>query len=217
VPHRAGCSGLGETQAIDVALLVATQGIKKEPNYPALLNTTGLVLVELGELPQAVKHFAKARGLEPRFIAAHMNYASVNMMFRGFNEAEKAYRAAVALSPDDYDAHLGLALALRGQLEATETPDKLLAESERLLVAAKKIDPARPEAYFNHAVLVEQYKAREGGKQANKALGEAIGLYREFVKRAEEAQLADAVPTWSSQVRARLHGRRGRMRSSAGV
>jgi tetratricopeptide (TPR) repeat protein len=184
----------GETQAIDLALLVATQGLKKAPDNAPLLNTTGLVLVELGDLPQAVKHFAKARKLDPSFLAAHMNYASVNMMFRGFNEAEAAYRIAVALSTDDYDAHLGLALALRGQLEATETPEKLLAESERLLEAAKKIDPARPEAYFNHAVLVQEYKTREGGKQANKALGEAIGLYREFVKRAEgKPELADAV------------------------
>lgn len=191
---RGAPRGGGETQAIDLALLVATQGLLKAPNDAQLLNTTGLVLVEVGDLTEAAAHFQKARRADPRFVEAHMNYASVNMMFRGFAQAEEAYRAVVALAPKDYDAHLGLALALRGQVEMSPTPQKLLADSERLLVLAKSIDAKRPEAYFNHAILVEEYMARQGGEEANRALRKAIGLYREFVERAAgKPEFADAV------------------------
>jgi len=101
----------------DLALLVASQAIQRDPTYAPIRNTLGLLLVDAGELGPAAAAFATARKLDPAFFEAYMNSASVNLMFRGFAVAEDAYRAALKLRPSDYEAHLGLALALRGQLD----------------------------------------------------------------------------------------------------
>jgi Tfp pilus assembly protein PilF len=181
-----------DSQALDLSLLVSSQAVRKNPTYAPIHNTAGLVSVEAGDLNRAVKSFGEARRLDPNFFEAHMNYAAVNMMFRGFAQAEDAYRAAIKLRDKDYDAHLGLALALRGQSDTAADGDKKLAEAEQLLEKAKTLDGGRPEAYFNHAILTQEYKAKGG--DSNKALEASIGLYNEFVKRAQgKAEFADAV------------------------
>jgi tetratricopeptide (TPR) repeat protein len=183
-----------DTQALDLALLVASQATRKNPNYGPIHNTSGLVAVELGDLNKAVDSFGKARKLDPNFFEAHMNYAAVNMMFRGFAQAEEAYRAAVKLKPNDYDAHLGLALALRGQIDTAPNGDAKQAEAEQEIEKAKALDANRPEAYFNQAILTQEYKARAGGDASNKALEAAISLLQEFSKRAQgKPEFADAV------------------------
>jgi len=182
-----------DTQAIDLALLVATQGIRKNPNYASIHNTAGLIFVETGDLNNAVRRFGTARQLDPNFFEAHMNFAAVNMLFRGFAKAEDAYRQALKLKPSDYDATLGLALALRGQIDTAPDGDKKLAEAQQLLQKAKTLDGNRPEAYFNDAILTQGYKARAGG-DATKAMEDAIALFNDFVKRAQgKAEFADAV------------------------
>ncbi|MFO0548185.1 MAG: tetratricopeptide repeat protein [Polyangiaceae bacterium] len=194
-PSRGGATrSKVDSQAIDLALLVASQGIRKNPNYAAIHNTAGLIYVETGDLNNAVRRFGSARQLDPNFFEAHMNYASVNMLFRGFNKAEEAYRAAIKLRPNDYDAQLGLALSLRGQIDTAPDSDAKLNEAEQLISKAQELDADRPEAYFNHAILVQEYKSRAGGEAGNKALEQAISLFEEFVKRAKgKPQFADAV------------------------
>ncbi|NUP10093.1 MAG: hypothetical protein HOW73_28925 [Polyangiaceae bacterium] len=190
---RGGEKAKVDTQAIDLALLVATQGIRKNPNYASIHNTAGLIFVQSGDLNNAVRRFGTARQLDPNFFEANMNFAAVNMLFRGFAKAEDAYRAALKQKPNDYDAHLGLALALRGQIDTAPDGDKKLAEAEQLITKAKTLDASRPEAYFNHAILTQEYKAKSGGDSV-KALEEAIGHYNEFVKKAQgKAEFADAV------------------------
>ena len=63
------------SQQLDLAALVASQGIRKNPNYAPLHNTSGLIQVELRNFNGAVKSFATARELDPKFFEAHMNYA----------------------------------------------------------------------------------------------------------------------------------------------
>jgi len=181
------------SRELDLAFLVASQAAQRAPRGATIKNTLGILAVESGDLSHAAKAFGEARVLEPSFFEAHMNYASVNLMFRGFARAEEAYRAAIDLRPQDYDAHLGLALALRGQIDLAVDGDAKLGESERLLEKAKQLDAARPEAYFNHAILIESYKAK-GVVDAGASLRTAIALYEEFVKRAAgKAQFAAAV------------------------
>src|SRR5262249_20155488 len=106
-----------DTQALDLAAVVCSQAIKKNPKYASIRNTAGMIQGELGNLNDAVAQFNQARTLDPSFYEAQMNYAAVNLQFRGFSQAEGAYRKAVELRPNDYDAHLGLALALRGGID----------------------------------------------------------------------------------------------------
>jgi tetratricopeptide (TPR) repeat protein len=114
-----------------------------------------------------------------------MYHAAVNHSLRGFEQAERAYRKALEMRPNDYDAHLGLALALRGQINDSNY-DAQLAAVQAELDQAKKIDPARPDAYYNEGILTQEYKAKAGGDKATtiKKLEESIGIYQSFIEKA---------------------------------
>jgi Flp pilus assembly protein TadD len=168
-------------QQLDLAALVASQAQRKNPNYAPIHNTTGLIQVELKNFNAAVKSFGRARALDPKFFEAHMNYAAVNLSFRGFEEAEKAYRDAIRLRPNEYECHLGLALALRGQINDGNF-DKNVAEAQKHLEEAKKIDAARPETYYNEAILTQEYRAKRGNPVP--ALEKAAQQYAAFIEKA---------------------------------
>ena len=180
-------------QQLDLAALVASQAMRKNPKYAPIHNTAGLIQVALGDFNGAVSHFRTARQLDPKFVEAHLNYAAVNLSFRGFEEAMHGYRAVVRLRPDSYEAHLGLALALRGQIRSSKGTS-LVAQAQRHLDRAKKIAPNRPEAYYNEAILTQEFKAKSSEKQAKPMLRRALSLYEEFIARAESRpRFSDAI------------------------
>jgi hypothetical protein len=181
------------TQALELAALVTAQAIRKNPRWAPVHNTAGLVEVELGNLSRAAASFDEARRLDPRLIEAQMNVAALNLQVRGFARAEEAYRAVLALRPDDYDARVGLALALRGQIDAANEPAQVAAATQEL-ERAKQLAPDRPEAYFNQAILVQEYGGRSGkAGEALASLAKAKGLYEQFIAKADGAPaFADA-------------------------
>lgn len=168
-------------QQLDLAALVASQAQRKNPNYAPIHNTTGLIQVELKNFNAAVKSFGRARQLDPKFFEAQMNYAAVNLSFRGFEEAEKAYRDALKQRPNEYEAHLGLALAIRGQINDSNF-DKAVTEAQSHLDQAKKLDSARPETYYNEAILTQEYRAKRGNPVP--ALEKAAQQYTAFIEKA---------------------------------
>lgn len=170
-------------QQLDLAALVAAQAIRKNPKYAPIHNTAGLIQVQLKNYNGAVQSFKRARSLDPKFFEAHMNYAAVNLGFRGFEEAEKAYREALKLRPNTYEAHLGLALALRGQINDANY-DKNIAEAQKELDAARKLEPNRPETYYNEAILTQEYKAKGDEKNSIPMLKKAASIYDTFVSKA---------------------------------
>jgi hypothetical protein len=152
-----------------------------------------MISVELSNLNAAVGSFNRARQLDPTFYEAQMNYAAVNLQFRGFAQAEEAYRAALKMRPNDYDARLGLALALRGQIDDANF-DKMVPAAAAEIAEAKRIAPDRAETYYNDAILTQEYKAKSGGKDSEQVLASAKVLFAEFIKKAGAApEYADAV------------------------
>jgi tetratricopeptide (TPR) repeat protein len=172
-------------QQLDLAALVAGQAQKKNPNYAPIYNTSGLIQVELKNFNGAVKSFARARQLDPKFFEAQMNYAAVNLSFRGYEEAEKAYRDALKLRPNEYEANIGLALALRGQINDSNF-EKNVNEAQKYLDEAKKIDAQRPEAYYNEAILTHEFRTKRAGETTKviPTLEKAAGQFRDFVQKA---------------------------------
>jgi hypothetical protein len=172
-------------QQLELAALVASQAIQKNGNYAPIHNTAGLIQVQMDNYNGAVKSFAAARSLDPKFFEAHMNYAAVNLSFRGFVEAEKSYREALKLIPGDYEALLGLALAVRGQINDVNF-DKYVAESQKYLDECKKVDGSRPEAYYNEAILTQEFRAKSSGdiKKSIPTLKDAIARYEAFISKA---------------------------------
>jgi tetratricopeptide (TPR) repeat protein len=178
---------------LDLARLVVTQGLRRNDRYPPFHNTAGLVAVALGKTNEAVKSFARARELDPRFFEAHFNHGAVLLSFRAFEEAEAAFRAARALDPRDYDAVLGLALALRGQVSGHQMRPRL-EEAQRLLTEARALAPARPETDFNEARLVEHFEGSSERAARRAELEKAIALYSTFIDKADGSpDYADAV------------------------
>lgn len=171
-------------QQLDLALLVADQGRQKASGYAPLYNTTGLILFELGNYTGASRMFTHARELDPKLYAAHMNFAALNQSFRGYEQAEQGYRAALAIDPESYEAKLGLALAIRSQLAVTGDSNDARSQSALdLLEQARASAPERPEAYFNLGVLLQDTMAkREDGASV---LIAARDRFREFLDRAD--------------------------------
>lgn len=195
VATNAAMGKRADAQQLELAALVCSQALRKNPNYAPIHNTTGLILNELGQVNGAVQEFATAAKLDSRFFEAQMNYAAVNLSFRGFEQAQAAYQKALAMHPNDYDGHLGLALALRG-LITDSNYDTQVAAVQAELDTCKKLDPNRPDAYYNEGILTQEYKAKAGGDKsvAIKAYRDAKGILQQFIDRAgDKPEYAGAV------------------------
>ena len=175
-----------DVQQLDLAALVCSQAIRKNPNYAPIHNTAGLIQNEVGQVNGAVQEFATAAKLDPKFFEAQMNYAAVNLSFRGFEQAQGAYKKALDMRPNDYDAHLGLALALRGQITDVNYDTQVTAVQSEL-DACKKLDPNRPDAYYNEGILTQEYKAKSGGDKSKTigALSQAKTIFQSFADKAQ--------------------------------
>jgi tetratricopeptide (TPR) repeat protein len=175
-----------DVQQLELAALVCSQAIRKNPNYAPIHNTAGLIQNELGLVNGAVSEFKSAAKLDPKFFEAQMNYAAVNLSFRGFEQAQDAYKKALDMHPNDYDAHLGLALALRGQINDSNY-DAQVAAVQGELDTCKKLDANRPEVFYNEGILTQEYKAKAGGgkDQTIAALNQAKTIFQTFVDKAQ--------------------------------
>ena len=163
--HMATNAAMGkraDVQQLELAALVCSQAIRKNAAYAPIYNTSGLIQNELGQVNGAVASFGQASKLDPKFFEAQMNYAAVNLSFRGFEQAQNAYKKALEMRPNDYDGHLGLALALRGQITDSNY-DTQVAAVQSELDTCKKLDPNRPDAFYNEGILTQEYKAKSGG------------------------------------------------------
>ncbi len=184
------------TQMLDLAALVCSQAIRKNPKYAPIHNTAGLIQVELKNINSAVQSFNTSRQLDPNFFEAQMNYAAVNLSFRGFDQAENAYRQALKIRPNSYEAWLGLALAVRGQINDSNW-DKNVKGAQEALEKCKQLSPERPEAYYNEAILTQEYKAKTTGgdeKATIPILEKAVSIFDVFIQKAGgSAEYADAV------------------------
>jgi tetratricopeptide (TPR) repeat protein len=185
IATNAALAKRGDVQQLELAALVCSQAVHKSQTYAPIHNTSGLILSELGQVNSAVKEFQAAAQLDPHFFEAQMNLAAINLSFRGFDKAEGAYRHALEMHQNDYDAHLGLALALRGQIDDSNY-DKEVAAVQAELDACKKIDPARPDAYFNEGILTQEYKAKGAGalEKTLAVYDQAKQIFQDFMEKA---------------------------------
>jgi tetratricopeptide (TPR) repeat protein len=192
-----------DQQQLELAALVCSQAIRKNPKYAAIHNTAGLIQVELGNINSAVAEFKTAADLDAGFFEAQMNYAAVNLSFRGFKNAEDAYRNALKIKPNDFDANLGLALAIRGQITDSNW-DANVKSAQEFLDKAKQLQPERPETYYNEGILTQEFKVKAvtDPKGQIPILKQAIEIYNQFIAKAgSKEEMADAVKRAKERVR----------------
>jgi tetratricopeptide (TPR) repeat protein len=182
------------SQRIELARQAYLAGLAIDPENASLHNTAALVEAEDENFDIAATELATAVRLLPTFAEAHLNIGALALRARDYAHAENAYRAAATLWPASYDAHLGLALALQGQLRPASNRESI-AEVERELARCTEIDESRPEAVFNRAVLTYDFLDRVPG--AN--LVSNIEIARELLETA--IKLGSSNPAYAEAVR----------------
>jgi tetratricopeptide (TPR) repeat protein len=104
----------------DVGILVGRNAVGIYGNDGPIQNMLGLILLQTGEVRQAVQLFQKAVQDDQNLFDARMNLAAVTLGYRDYNTSSEQFRKAVELRPKDVNARLGLAVARRGAGAAEE-------------------------------------------------------------------------------------------------
>ncbi len=170
------------------AQLICSYAVSKNNLYAPIYNLRGLIYLREDNIRAAIGDFQKARTLDPDFYEAHLNYASLNLGFRGYAQALHAFREAIRIRPDSYDALVGLGVAIRGLAsEAESGAGRSAGEAHSYEAAlekyeaARRLDAERPEAYLNVALLYHGFL--NDGSIAH--CDRAVSAYDTAVQRAQ--------------------------------
>lgn len=182
--QRIFLAGLVCAQAAQVAAAAQSELSADVRGFMAdIHNTWGIIDIRRGEIIKALGHFQRAYQLSPTMFEAWVNYGTINLSFRGYQDAREAFQHAVELRNDSYDAHIGLGVALRGLARVDATPEDqrpaLLQQAQQEYERARTLDANRADAYFNLGVLNMSYL---GGQTAD--LEHAREFLQQFQQRA---------------------------------
>src|SRR5581483_1439748 len=103
--QRIFLAGLVCAQAVQVATAASSELTPEVRSYVAdLYNTWGVIDMRRNEIIKALDHFRRAYQLNPNMFEAWVNYGTINLSFRGYQDAREAFEHATQLRPNDYDA-----------------------------------------------------------------------------------------------------------------
>ena len=142
-------------------------------------NTLGLVWLKRKNVLQGHRPASRRRSsMDPTLHEARMNLAALSLNYRDYPTAEENFRAVLKPQPNNYDAAIGLGVALRG--------NRKFDEAEQQYLTAQKLNPQGPDSYFNLGLLYQEYK---GMDKAVAAEGPAVlpGLPRPATRCRPEA------------------------------
>ena len=111
-------------------------------------NYIGTILIERGELDEAIEHFLQALRIKPDYVDAHINLAVVLDKQGRTAEAIEHYLQALRIKPDYEKVHFNLALALDKQGRTAEAIEHYLQ--------ALRIKPDYVDAHNNLAVVFDR-------------------------------------------------------------
>ncbi len=125
-----------------------------DPANPEALANLGLAYVRLGDLPKAVVAFDRAVKLNPNAASARLNLGAIYLEYLNYRDAEKQYKAALAIEPDNLEALTGYALSLEGKRE----PKKAAEIYEKVLIK----DPTRTAILVRLALIYNNQPFNDG-------------------------------------------------------
>jgi tetratricopeptide (TPR) repeat protein len=147
-----------ERGEMDTADLISTESLKAERKTAAAERTAGLVSLKKGDDAVAFQHFARASELDRKETTARQNMGVVLLQAGVYPRAEKEFRAVIEVEPENDEATLGLAAALRGQGKRdNQAPYR---EAEKQLKSILSRDPSHLAATFNLAVLYAEFMVK---------------------------------------------------------
>jgi tetratricopeptide (TPR) repeat protein len=119
---------------VDAAIPLLEAALKLSPRLAKAHYFLGTALKTLGRYDEAIQHLAIAAEQYPRDRVVLNEIGRVHFYQRRFDEAIAAFKRALAVDPEDLDAHYNLMLAYQG------AGDSANAERERTLYTRFKAD-----------------------------------------------------------------------------
>ncbi len=129
----------------ELAAMVLENARAIHPYDPVVLNSIGLVSLQLGSKVQAMEAFKQAVRLQPDYAEANSNYGALLNEAQDYDAAVQVLEAAVASAPNLPSARLNLGNAYRGRGELP----KAVAQYEKVL----QLRPDWADTYYNLAIL----------------------------------------------------------------
>jgi len=139
----------------ETAQLLSKQALDADPKSAVAHRAAGLIALANGDDAGAFVEFRKAAEADPRDTTSRLNMGNVLVRAGAYQKAEEQFRAILAIAPDDVDAMIGLAAALRG--EADDKHPQKLDEAKALLDKALGMDAHNVAALFNMGVLFADF------------------------------------------------------------
>ena len=147
----------------ELASLVVKRAIELDPKDPAAYNALALLYLRQGKAQEAFDRFDYATSLDPGYLDARFNKASVLLDAGDYTRAKAELDVIVGKRPDDWGAQVALGLALRGQKDFD--PAKKLWQT--VVDKAPRRSRARGDALWNLAVLKSDFLEDVPGAKAD--------------------------------------------------
>lgn len=164
---------------LDIAKLLLDTGKEHNDKYAPMYNAYGLLELHKDNQAAALRQFQKAVELDPNFIEARLNFATINVSFRKYDVAANQYEEVLKRQPKNYDAVVGLGIALRGQ--------KNLTGAQKQYESATKLDGNKGAAFYNLGVLYMDFIASraENLQQAQNGYERAKGYFQSYLQKKD--------------------------------
>jgi Tfp pilus assembly protein PilF len=148
---------------LELAQLVLAKALELDAKDPAVYNALALLAHRQGKAQEAFERYDQAVSLDPKYIDARFNKATVLLDAGDYARAKTELVAIVERMPDDYAAWVSLGVAHRGLKELPEARKAF----ERVIKEAPRRSSARADAMWNLAILKIDFVQDEAGGKAD--------------------------------------------------
>ena len=146
----------------DLSALVLARAQELGPQDPAVYNAIALLAVQQGKAQEAFDRFDYATSLDPTYLDARFNKATVLLDAGDYTRAKQELVAIVEKKPDDLAAQVALGIAWRGLKDfkqAQASWDKVVQQAPRHAVV-------RADALWNLVLLKADFLQDQPGAKA---------------------------------------------------
>ena len=174
----------------DMARLICLRGLKVKEKDPSLLNTLGLVLLKIGDVPEALANFHAALKQQPDMLPTRFNIAKVALDYKDFQVAKDQFTKILEYDPNNHKASMGLAIALRGtgELDAAKAKFEQLAKKYPKATAPQQWLCRMALRNFNDPksakkecrLCIKRYQLRSGDRD-----NPCVAMYKEAMQGIE--------------------------------
>ncbi len=148
---------------LDLAQLVLAKAIELDKTSAATFNALAILSLRQGHAQEAFDRFDQAASLDPNYLDARFNKASVLLDAGDYARAKTELTAIVQKKPDDYAALVALGVAHRGLKEFPEAKKTW----EGVVKEAARRSMVRGDALFDLALLKLDFMEDPGGGKAD--------------------------------------------------